>query len=189
MTPASDHPSTRSDMQTHGDISDIEDPAALPDGRQLNIAAGFEVRLQRNPIDIQAELEPIMRNPKVGAVVNFVGVVRQSGDLDDVVALDLEHYPGMTEQTLWTLIEEAAARWQVEAVKIVHRVGRIALGNPVVLVAVAAPHRASAFDACEFLMDFLKTHAPFWKKEIQRSGASEWVETKIGDEQAMKRWG
>ena len=147
------------------------------------------MRLQRSPIEIQAELEPIMRNPKVGAVVNFVGVVRQSGDLDDVIALELEHYPGMTEQTLWTLIEEAAARWEVEAVKIVHRVGRIALGNPVVLVAVAAPHRASAFDACEFLMDFLKTHAPFWKKEIQRSGASEWVTTKIGDEQAMKRWG
>ncbi|KAB0467358.1 molybdenum cofactor biosynthesis protein MoaE [Ralstonia insidiosa] len=189
MTPASDHPPAQSDVQASTDTPDIENTAFQPEGRQLNIAAGFEVRLQRVPIDIQAELEPIMRNPKVGAVVNFVGVVRQSGDLDDVIALELEHYPGMTEQTLWTLIEEAAARWQVEAVKIVHRVGRIALGNPVVLVAVAAPHRASAFDACEFLMDFLKTHAPFWKKEIQRSGASEWVETKISDEQAMKRWG
>lgn len=189
MTPASDHPPARPDVLANTDVADGEDTAVPPDDRQLNMAAGFEVRLQRGPIEIQAELEPIMRNPKVGAVVNFVGVVRQSGDLDDVVALDLEHYPGMTEQTLWTLIEEAAARWQVEAVKIVHRVGRIALGNPVVLVAVAAPHRASAFDACEFLMDFLKTHAPFWKKEIQRSGASEWVETKIGDEQAMKRWG
>ena len=179
MTPASDHPPAQSDVQTSTDTPDIEDTAFQSDGRQLNIAAGFEVRLQRSPIEIQAELEPIMRNPKVGAVVNFVGVVRQSGDLDDGIALEL----------LWTLIEEAAARWEVEAVKIVHRVGRIALGNPVVLVAVAAPHRASAFDACEFLMDFLKTHAPFWKKEIQRSGASEWVTTKIGDEQAMKRWG
>ncbi|WP_343547748.1 molybdenum cofactor biosynthesis protein MoaE [Ralstonia sp.] len=166
-----------------------EDAPATPADPRFNIAAGFEVRLQHGPIDVQAEIEPIMRNPKVGAVVNFVGVVRDSGDLDDVVALELEHYPGMTEQTLWSLIEEAAARWQIEAVKIVHRVGRIALGNPVVLVAVAAPHRASAFDACEFLMDFLKTHAPFWKKEIVRSGASEWVEAKTGDEQAMKRWG
>lgn len=171
------------------DTEPTDDAIVPPVYPQLNIAAGFEVRLQQDPIDVQAELEPIMRNPKVGAVVNFVGVVRESGDLDDVVALQLEHYPGMTEQTLWSLIEEAAARWQVEAVKIVHRVGRIALGHPVVLVAVAAPHRAAAFDACEFLMDFLKTHAPFWKKEIVRSGASEWVEAKTGDEQAMKRWG
>lgn len=171
------------------DTEHPEDATAPPADPRLNIAAGFEVRLQHEPIDVQAEIEPIMRNPKVGAVVNFVGVVRESGDLDDVVALELEHYPGMTEQTLWSLIEEAAARWEVEAVKIVHRVGRIALGNPVVLVAVAAPHRASAFDTCEFLMDFLKTHAPFWKKEIVRSGASEWVEAKTGDEQAMKRWG
>lgn len=181
MTLTSDQAST--------DTEHPEDASAPSADPQRNIAAGFEVRLQHDPIDVQAEIEPIMRNPKVGAVVNFVGVVRESGDLDDVVALQIEHYPGMTEQTLWSLIEEAAARWQVEAVKIVHRVGRIALGNPVVLVAVAAPHRAAAFDACEFLMDFLKTHAPFWKKEIVRSGASEWVEAKTGDEQAMKRWG
>lgn len=157
--------------------------------RKLSIASGFEVRLQHEPIDVQQEIEPIMRNPNVGAVVNFVGVVRQSGDLDDVVALEIEHYPGMTEQTLWSLIEEATARWQVEAVKIVHRVGHIAIGAPVVLVAVAAPHRVAAFDACEFLMDFLKTHAPFWKKEIQHSGAAAWVEAKAGDEHAMQRWG
>ncbi len=189
MASTVDHPSTASDPASNPATPHTETATAPPTERQLNIAAGFEVRLQCEPIEVQSEIEPIMRNPKVGAVVNFVGVVRQSGDLDDVVALEIEHYPGMTEQTLWTLIEEAAARWQVEAVKIVHRVGHIAIGNPVVLVAVAAPHRVAAFDACEFLMDFLKTHAPFWKKEIQRSGAAEWVEAKTGDEQAMKRWG
>lgn len=165
------------------------DSAIRPTGHQLTIAAGFEVRVQSDPIDVQSEVEPIMRNPKVGAVVNFLGVVRHSGDIDDVIALEIEHYPGMTEQSLWSLIEEAAARWQLEAVKIVHRIGRVALGNPVVLVAVAAPHRVAAFDACEFLMDFLKTHAPFWKKEIRRDGASEWVNAKTGDMHAMQRWG
>jgi len=189
MTSTTDRPAAPPDEPSGAEPAHTDTPTAPSEERQLNIAAGFEVRLQREPIEVQFEIEPIMRNPKVGAVVNFVGVVRQSGDIDDVVALEIEHYPGMTEQTLWSLIEEAAARWQVEAVKIVHRVGRIAIGSPVVLVAVAAPHRVAAFDACEFLMDFLKSHAPFWKKEIQRSGAAEWVEAKAGDEQAMKRWG
>lgn len=130
-----------------------------------------------------------MRNPRVGAIVNFVGIVRNSGDGDDIVALQLEHYPGMTEQSLWSIVEEASARWVLDAVKIVHRVGRVALGHPVVLVAVAAPHRAAAFDACEFIMDFLKTHAPFWKKEIRRDGVATWVEAKSRDQQAMLRWG
>lgn len=129
------------------------------------IAAGFEVRVQHAPIDVAAEVTPIMRNPNVGAVVDFVGIVRNSGDGDDIVALELEHYPGMTEHSLWSIVEEAAARWSLDAVKIVHRIGRIALGLPVVIVVVASPHRAAAFEACEFIMDFLKTHAPFWKKK------------------------
>ncbi|MCA7974135.1 molybdenum cofactor biosynthesis protein MoaE [Burkholderia sp. AU39826] len=153
------------------------------------IAAGFEVRVQHAPIDAGAELAPIVRNPNVGAVVNFLGVVRKEGDVDDVVALEVEHYPTMTEQALWSIVEEATARWRLEAVRIVHRVGRIPLGQPVVLVVVAAAHRASAFDACEFLMDFLKTHAPFWKKEIRHDGESGWVEAKARDDQAMRRWG
>lgn len=178
----------------------ISDPGAQPEGQPVphadeggpspgGIAAGFEVRVQQASIDVLAELAPIMRNPNVGAVVDFIGVVRNSGDSDDVVALELEHYPGMTEQSLWSIVEEAAARWKLDAVKIVHRVGRVALGHPVVLVVVAAPHRAAAFEACEFAMDFLKTHAPFWKKEVSRDGTSEWVEAKTRDEQAMLRWG
>ena len=153
------------------------------------IAAGFEVRVQYAPIDAGAELAPIVRNPNVGAVVNFLGVVRKEGDTDDVVALEVEHYPTMTEQALWSIVEEASARWRLEAVRIVHRVGRIPLGQAVVLVVVAAAHRASAFDACEFLMDFLKAHAPLWKKEIRRDGEVRWVEAKTRDEQSMLRWG
>jgi len=155
----------------------------------IGIAAGFEVRVQHQPIDVQAEMAPIMRNPNVGGVVNFVGVVRNSGDTDDVVALELEHYPGMTEHALWGIVEEAIARWKVDAIKVVHRVGRIALGNAVVCVVVAAPHRACAFEACEFVMDSLKTHAPLWKKEVARDGTSAWVEARTRDEQAMLRWG
>lgn len=171
---------------SHGHPADPVDPHTEP---PPSIAAGFEVRVQYAPIDAGAELAPIVRNPNVGAVVNFLGVVRKEGDTDDVVALEVEHYPTMTEQALWSIVEEASARWRLEAVKIVHRVGRIPLGQAVVLVVVAAAHRASAFDACEFLMDFLKTHAPFWKKEIRHDGASGWVEAKAHDDQAMRRWG
>ncbi|MGA9912407.1 molybdenum cofactor biosynthesis protein MoaE [Paraburkholderia sp.] len=166
-----------------------DERASDPDHPQATIAAGFEVRVQHQPIDIQSEIMPVTRNPNVGAIVNFLGVVRHSGDFDDVVALELEHYPGMTEQSFGSIVEEAIARWHLEAVKIVHRVGRVALGDAVVLVVVAAPHRGAAFDACEFLMDFLKAHAPLWKKEIRRDGEVRWVEAKTRDEQSMLRWG
>ncbi len=149
----------------------------------------LEVRVQHQPIDIQSEILPITRNPNVGAIVNFLGVVGQCGDCDDVVALELEHYPGMTEQSFMSIVEEATARWRLDAVKIVHRVGRVALGDAVVLVVVAAPHRGSAFDACEFLMNLMKVHAPLWKNEIHRDGTLRWVETKTRDEESMLRWG
>jgi molybdopterin synthase catalytic subunit len=122
-------------------------------------------------------------------VVDFIGIVRNHGDTDDIVALELEHYPGMTEHSLWSIVEEASARWKLDAVKIVHRVGRIALGHAVVLVVVASSHRSAAFEACEFIMDFLKTHAPFWKKEVSRDGSAQWVDARSRDEQAMLRWG
>jgi molybdopterin synthase catalytic subunit len=125
--------------------------------------AGFEVRVQHAPIDVAAEVTPIMRNPNVGAVVDFVGIVRTAAMATIVArtralsgydrAFALEHRRG-----------SGGAR-SLDAVKIVHRIGRIALGLPVVIVVVASPHRAAAFEACEFIMDFLKTHAPFWKKK------------------------
>lgn len=175
--------------RAHPEATYVDDSASGPAHAQVAIASGLEVRVQHQPIDIQSEIAPIMRNPDVGAIVNFLGVVRHCGDFDDVVALELEHYPGMTEQSLWSIVEEATARWRLDAVKIVHRVGRVALGEAVVLVLVAAPHRTQAFDGCEFLMDFLKTHAPFWKKEIRRDGASGWVEARTSDERSMLRWG
>jgi molybdopterin synthase catalytic subunit len=171
------------------DASHVGEFAGDPVLLAAAVATEFDVRVQRQPIDIQSEIMPVMRNPNVGAVVNFLGVVRQCGDVDDVVALELEHYPGMTEQSFSSIVEEAIARWRLEAVKIVHRVGRVALGDAVVLVVVAAPHRGAAFDACEFLMDFLKAHAPLWKKEIHRDGSIRWVEARSRDEQSMLRWG
>ena len=178
-------PSDRAQLDVANVGKRANDPALV----QATIASGFEVRVQLQPIDIQSEIMPVTRNPNVGAIVNFLGVVRHCGDFDDVVALELEHYPGMTEQSFSSIVEEAIARWHLEAVKIVHRVGRVALGEAVVLVVVAAPHRRAAFDACEFLMDFLKAHAPLWKKEIRRDGEVRWVEAKTRDEQAMLRWG
>lgn len=183
MTTPSSSDRPQSDASHVGEFAG--DPALLA----AAVATEFDVRVQRQPIDIQSEIMPVMRNPNVGAVVNFLGVVRQCGDVDDVVALELEHYPGMTEQSFSSIVEEAIARWRLEAVKIVHRVGRVALGDAVVLVVVAAPHRGAAFDACEFLMDFLKAHAPLWKKEIHRDGSVRWVEARSRDEQSMLRWG
>lgn len=165
------------------------DPVGVPMHLRAAIAGGFEVRVQDDSINIEAELAPIMRNPRIGAVVSFVGVVGQSGDIDDVVALEIEHYPGMTEQSLWHTVEEATARWRLEALKIVHRVGHVALGQTVLLVVVAARHRSTSFDACEFVMDVLKTQAPLWKKEVRNDGSCQWVEPKSRDDQAMERWG
>lgn len=153
------------------------------------ISSGVEVRLQMQGIAIEAELAQVMRHPKTGAIVNFLGVVRQSGDIDDVMALEIEHYPGMTERTLWTIVEEAQARWPLDTVKIVHRIGRVPLGQAMVMVIVAAQQRSSAFSACEFLMDVLKHNAPFWKKEVRRDGATEWVVPHSSNEHATIRWG
>ncbi len=161
-------------------------PASAP---SMSIAAGFQVRVQEQRIGYDAEVTALTRNPDVGAVASFLGVVRNHDDRDDVAALQIEHYPGMTEQALWSIVQEATARWGLEAATIIHRVGRLPLGEVVVLVVTAAAHRADAFSACEFLMDFLKSHAPFWKKEIGRDGSARWVEAKAKDEQAMLRWG
>lgn len=188
MTASIERKGTGSGRQVYAEAGKHAGGASPAISRET-ISAGFEVRVQQTPIDVQAEILPVMRNPRVGAVVNFIGVVRESGDVDDVVALELEHYPGMTEQSLWSIVEEAMARWQLDTAKIVHRTGRVELGEPVVLVLVAAQHRSAAFDACEFLMDFLKAHAPFWKKEIRRDGERRWVDAKPRDEQSMLRWG
>ncbi|MBW4935460.1 molybdenum cofactor biosynthesis protein MoaE [Marinobacter sp. F4206] len=122
-----------------------------------------------------------------GAIATFTGLVRDSGDMKGVTGLYLEHYPGMTEQVIGALMEEASTRWNVRKSRVIHRVGRLALQDQIVFVGVCSAHREDAFAACQFLMDALKTSAPFWKKEITDSG-EHWVEQKEADVARSKAW-
>jgi molybdopterin synthase catalytic subunit len=147
------------------------------------------VRIQTAPFDAQAEADALRRGDhEVGAVVTFVGTVRDVNDGDAVATLELEHYPGMTEKALEAIEAEARTRFDVRGIVIVHRVGPLAPGDPIVLVAVTGAHRGAAFDACRFVMDYLKTRAPFWKKE-ERAGGADWVEARQTDNAAVERWG
>ena len=147
------------------------------------------VRIQEADFDVGAELAALQAGrTDVGAVASFVGCVRGHTREDDVSALTLEHYPGMTERAIEAMILEAEARFAVQAALVVHRVGRLLPGERIVLVAVASSHRRDAFQACEFLMDYLKTHAPFWKKETTRQG-ERWVDARVADDAALERWG
>lgn len=123
----------------------------------------------------------------IGAVVSFTGLVRDFNERPDVQGLTLEHYPGMTEKALEDIVSEAKSRWPLQAVRVIHRVGRLTPGDPVVLVIVASAHRRDAFLACDFLMDYLKTRAPFWKKEQTASG-DYWVSERLSDQQDASRW-
>lgn len=125
--------------------------------------------------------------PGTGAVATFTGLVRDSGDLQGVTGLYLEHYPGMTEQVIEGLIGEARQRWDLVAVTVIHRVGALALSDQIVFVGVASAHRSEAFAACQFLMDVLKTGAPFWKKELS-GGGGRWVEQKGRDAEVARGW-
>jgi molybdopterin synthase catalytic subunit len=143
------------------------------------------IQIQQEDFSIEAEVKSLRdHDNSIGAVATFTGIVR--GD-DDLAALTLEHYPGMTEREIARHIEKARARWPLAGVTIIHRVGRLMPGDNIVLVAVAAAHRKAGFEACEFLMDYLKTQAPFWKRE-ERGGREEWVEAKASDDEAAKRW-
>jgi molybdopterin synthase catalytic subunit len=141
----------------------------------------MKVCVQAQDFDAGAEMRALQRDPKVGAVASFVGVVRE-------VAMTLEHYPGMTERALQKIVEEARARWQVLDCTVIHRVGALEPTDQIVLVAVASAHRGDAFAACEFIMDYLKTQAPFWKKETTPDGAR-WVDARQADDAALARWG
>jgi molybdopterin synthase catalytic subunit len=146
------------------------------------------VRVQTDDFDVGAEINAMrLSNPNIGAVVSFVGQVRDLNDGDNVATMTLEHYPGMTEKALAGIIEQAQARWQVVDALIVHRVGELKPLDQIVLVLVASAHRKDAFSACEFMMDYLKTEAPFWKKEQTLSG-ERWVDAKASDDQAKSRW-
>jgi molybdopterin synthase catalytic subunit len=144
----------------------------------------IEVRVHAEDFDPGAELARLHAGrDDIGAVASFVGLVRGG----DTVAMTLEHYPGMTERQLRAVADAAAARWPLDAVTVVHRFGRLRPGERIVLVAVASAHRAAAFDACVFLMDWLKTQAPFWKCEETASG-TRWVDAKAADDAAAARW-
>ncbi len=146
------------------------------------------VRVQSEPFDVGAEIEALSQGRRdVGAIATFIGLVRDLNEGSAVSAMTLEHYPGMTERALEAICAEALGRWGLLGIRLVHRVGPLEPGDAIVLVAVSGAHRGEAFAACEFLMDFLKTRAPFWKKERTASG-SRWVEARESDEVAAARW-
>ncbi|HQU50136.1 MAG TPA: molybdopterin synthase catalytic subunit MoaE [Casimicrobiaceae bacterium] len=148
----------------------------------------MRVRIQTGPFDAQAEADRLRAGDlDVGAVVTFTGTVRDVNDGDAVGALTLEHYPGMTEKALEAIVDEAHRRFAVRRILVVHRVGTLAPGDPIVLVAVTGAHRGEAFDACRFVMDYLKTRAPFWKKERTPQG-ERWVDARTSDDEAAERW-
>lgn len=146
------------------------------------------IYIQSEPFDLAAEQERLRAgNPRVGALVSFVGLMRDVNEGDRVSRMRLEHYPGMTEKALAAIVAEADERWDLEGVRIVHRVGELRPQDPIVLVLVASAHRGEAFRACEFLIDYLKTRAPFWKKEVTDRG-ERWVEARDRDAKAALRW-
>ena len=146
------------------------------------------VRIQEGAFDVGAELAELTAgDPRVGAVASFVGLVRDRNDGDNVAGMTLEHYPGMTEKALDQIVVAAKARWDLYEVLVIHRVGALMPTDQIVFVAVSSAHRAEAFSACEFVMDYLKTQAPFWKREETPSGAR-WVDARDSDDSALKRW-
>ena len=148
----------------------------------------MRVAVQQEDFDLSHEAAALRAgNPRVGAVASFVGYVRDFNDGAPVAAMTLEHYPGMTERAITRIMEEAAGRWNVIDATVIHRVGPLHPTDQIVLVAVASGHRGDAFAACEFIMDYLKTRAPFWKKESLPGGAR-WVEARDADERAAQRW-
>ena len=146
------------------------------------------VRIQTQDFDLSQEVKQLRAgDPRVGAVATFVGTVRDRNDGSDVAAMTLEHYPGMTEKSLEEIIQKANARWDIFDVLIIHRVGPLNIEDQIVLTAVTSAHRGEAFAACEYVMDYLKTLAPFWKKEDTPEGAR-WVDARLSDDEALKKW-
>ncbi|MGK0443003.1 MAG: molybdopterin synthase catalytic subunit [Pseudohongiellaceae bacterium] len=148
----------------------------------------IDVRIQPQDFDVSAELNVLRdQNPQVGAIVNFVGTVRDVNNQQAVSSMELEHYPGMTEKSILEIVEQANQRWSLLGVTVIHRVGLLKPKDQIVLVAVSSMHRGESFQACEFVMDYLKTQAPFWKKEQTEQG-SQWVDARETDTKAADRW-
>ena len=147
------------------------------------------VTIQTHDFDLGAEVAALRAgDPGVGAVVSFVGTVRDRSEGQGVSCMELEHYPGMTEKAIESMITAARSRFDIRGVRVIHRVGPLQPRDQIVLVAVTSSHRGQAFQACEFLMDYLKTQAPFWKKEHTPEGAR-WVDARVHDDEALSRWG
>lgn len=146
------------------------------------------VRVQTADFDLSTEIAALRaQDARIGAVVSFAGTVRDMNDGASVAAMELEHYPGMTEQALEKIVAQAAERWPLYGALVVHRVGPLAPLDQIVLVACTAAHRGEAFAACEFIIDYLKTDAPFWKKEQTPDGAR-WVDARVSDDAALAKW-
>jgi molybdopterin synthase catalytic subunit len=147
------------------------------------------VTIQSQDFDVGAELAALRTGDRhVGAVVAFVGTVRDHNEGLGVTSMELEHYPGMTEKAIEAMVDDALFRFDIRGVRVIHRVGALRPEDQIVLVAVTSAHRGQAFQACEFLMDYLKTQAPFWKKEHTPEGAR-WVDARVSDDDALQRWG
>ncbi len=146
------------------------------------------ISVQQENFDVAAVTRKLSANRQdIGAVVTFSGLVRDQSSEKNLIALELEHYPGMTEKALGEIADQAMQRWDIADLAIIHRIGRLKPAENIVMVAVISAHRKEAFNACEFLMDYLKTQAPFWKKEITSQG-EKWIEFKQSDQQAANRW-
>ncbi|MGB2079443.1 MAG: molybdopterin synthase catalytic subunit MoaE [Vibrio sp.] len=145
------------------------------------------VCVQEADFDVATEYNALSKGTQAGAVVTFIGKVRDMNLGDNVTALTLEHYPAMTAKALTSICDEAQTRWPLLNIKVIHRVGRLELGDQIVFVGVSSAHRGAAFEACEFVMDFLKTKAPFWKKESV-DGDDRWIEARDSDKNAASRW-
>ena len=148
----------------------------------------FDVSIQTEDFDLSAEIASLrMGDKSVGAVCSFIGTVRDRNEGDLVSSLELEHYPGMTEASICKMLDEARNRFDIQGAKVIHRIGLLMPLDQIVLVAVTSAHRGEAFAACEFIMDYLKTAAPFWKKEETPEGAR-WVDARVTDDTAMTKW-
>lgn len=146
-----------------------------------------KIIVQTEDFDLASEVELIKStNSSIGAVVSFIGTVRDLTS-ESLVSLTLEHYPGMTEKSLRSIAEKARKKWEIESVTIIHRIGTLGIGDQIVLVITSSKHRQAAFDSCNYIMDFLKTDAPFWKKEVSDK-EEKWVGKRESDEEQKKRW-
>lgn len=148
----------------------------------------IHIRVQAEPLDPHREVDLLRAdNPRIGALVSFIGLMRDISEGERIERLFLEHYPGMTEKALREIAEEAVQRWDLEGCRVVHRVGEMTPTEPIVVVVTAARHRKSAFQGCEFVIDYLKTRAPFWKKETT-PGGERWVAARVSDDEAEEKW-